>query len=363
MRKTVMGILVLAVVIAACACGCHSTGGGNGGSPDEKVVIGFPMTMLDDQHWVEYLLLVEQAAKALDVEIVVTDADQKDEKQLADVESLIAQGVDGIVICPLSAELGPTLLGTIDAAGIPVIAVDTYPGVEVGHFDNYIAFIGLDDEMAGYQTAKHLIEMGARKFVGLDGLPGLSTSEARTRGLKKAVEESDGVTLYDTQYTYWRLSTGQELMEDWLIAYPDIDAVWAAGTDPLLGAIPALQSAGIDPATFYMGGLDTTEPALEALQDGMFSIVAGGHWAQGAYALVMLYDYLHGFETDAPDTGMELQYYTTDTVKDYIDLVQKPLHAEQALFDWKNFSKTFNPDAKHKDMIVSPSPDNVITSR
>lgn len=352
----IFGVMVL---LGMAIVGCIN-GNGEKEMSDDKIVIGFPMTGLDDQHWVEYLLLVEQAAEALGVEIVVTDAGYSEEKQLADVESLIARGVDGISILPLSSEVATVMLEKMDEAGIPFIVENDYPGMDPGYYDHYIAFIGMSDEHAGYESTKMLIEAGGTHFCGLDGTPGLSFSEARSSGFRKAVEEYDSADLLDTQYTNWLLTTGQEIMEDWLIAYPEVNAVWAAGTDPLLGALAGIEAAGKDPREMFLGGIDSTDAAMDALKEGLFKVVAGGHWAQGAYSLIILHDYIHGFDTDAEKVDIDLAFFKPGDVDRYRETVQIPLHEGVSLFDWKNMSKVYNPDAKHRDMIVSPSPDNVL---
>ena len=202
----------------------------------DKPKIGMPMPTLNDAFWVDYVSFAKSAAEAYGYELVVTDAQAREDKQLGDIETLINAGVKGIILTPLSEPLGIQALEITNKANVPVVVTDTFPGVEVGSTPNYLAFIKLDDETAGYNVAKHLIEKdGVKKIVGIGGVPGISTSEARNDGLKKAVAEHPDVELLDVQYTDWTLAKGQTVMEDFLTRFDAIDGVWGAGSDPLLG--------------------------------------------------------------------------------------------------------------------------------
>ena len=207
-------------------------------SAQDRPKIGMPMTTLNDAFWVDYVDFAKSAAEAYGYDLVVTDAQSREDKQLSDIESLVNAGVKGVILTPLSEPLGIQAIELLDKAGIPVVVTDTYPGVEVGSVPNYLAFIKLDDETAGYNVAKYLIEKeGVKKIVGIGGVPGISTSEARNDGLKKAVAEHEGVELLDLQYTDWTLAKGQTVMEDFLTRFDNIEGVWGAGSDPLLGPV------------------------------------------------------------------------------------------------------------------------------
>jgi len=325
-------------------------------SAQDRPKIGMPMTTLNDAFWVDYVDFAKSAAEAYGYDLVVTDAQSREDKQLSDIESLVNAGVKGVILTPLSEPLGIQAIELLDKAGIPVVVTDTYPGVEVGSVPNYLAFIKLDDETAGYNVAKYLIEKeGVKKIVGIGGVPGISTSEARNDGLKKAVAEHEGVELLDLQYTDWTLAKGQTVMEDFLTRFDNIEGVWGAGSDPLLGAVVAMENSGRAGKT-KLAGIDITEAALDALADDKLSMLAGGHWVMGGYGITIIHDYLNGHKTDKPVYEMSLYYLTKDGIADYRSKIIEPLSAGKSLVDWKAISKTTNPSVNHADVfqVIKP---------
>ncbi|MCB1496258.1 MAG: substrate-binding domain-containing protein [Bauldia sp.] len=321
----------------------------------DKPKIGMPMTTLNDAFWVDYVNFAQSAADAYGYELVVTDAQSREDKQLSDIETLVNGGVKGIILTPLSEPLGVKAIELLDEAGVPVVVTDTYPGVEPADFENYLAFIKLDDETAGYNVAKHLIEKdGVTKLVGIGGVPGISTSEARNDGLKKAAAEHPEVELLDIQYTDWTLAKGQTVMEDFLTRFSEIDGVWGAGSDPLLGAIVSIENAGR--SGIKLAGIDITEAALEALADDKLSMLAGGHWVMGGYGIAIINDHLNGHETDQPVYEMNLYYLTKDGIGDYREKIIEPLKEGKSLIDWAAVSKTNDPSVNHAEAfsVIKP---------
>ena len=321
----------------------------------DKPKIGMPMPTLNDAFWVDYVNFAKTAAEAYGYELVVTDAQQRDDKQLADIETLINAGVKGIILTPLSEPLGTQALELTNKANVPVVVTDTFPGVEVGSTPNYLAFIKLDDETAGYNVAKHLIEVdGVKNIVGIGGVPGISTSEARNDGLKKAVAEHPEVSLLDVQYTDWTLAKGQTVMEDFLTRFDNIDGVWGAGSDPLLGAVVSIENA--NRSGIKLAGIDITAAALDMLAEDKLTMLAGGHWVMGGYGVTIIHDFLNGHPTDQPVYEMSLYYLTKDKIGNYRSEIVEPLAAGKSLIDWNALSKTSNPSVKHSDVFTVIQP-------
>jgi len=319
--------------------------------------LGMPMPTLNDAYYVSYVNFANSAAEAYGYNLVVTDAQSREDKQLADIEALINSGVKGIILTPLSEPLGVQAIQLIDEAGIPVVVTDTFPGMEVGSAPNYLSFIKLDDETAGYKVANHLIEVdGVNRIVGIGGVPGISTSEARNAGLRKAVDEHEGVELLDLQYTDWTMEKGQNVMEDYLVRFSDINGVWGAGSDPLLGALIAMRNSGVEGAGVKLAGLDITAAALDALDAGELSMLAGGHWVMGGFGITILHDHLNGHTTDEPVYEMNLYYLTKDGVDAYRSNVIEPLQAGEAVIDWNAISKTSDASINHADVfqVIKP---------
>src|ERR1700676_410387 len=98
--------------------------------------------------------MIKEADKHPEIELIITDGQDKTEKQVADVENLIQQGVDILLVSPKeSAGLTGVVLKAIDAK-IPVIILDR--NVET---DKYTQFIGGDNVLIGREAGKYAVEL------------------------------------------------------------------------------------------------------------------------------------------------------------------------------------------------------------
>lgn len=100
----------------------------------DKPKIGMPMTTLNDAFWVDYVNFAKTAAEAYGYELVVTDAQGREDKQLSDIETLINAGVKGVILTPLSEPLGIQAINLLDKAKIPVVVTDTFRASKSARF-------------------------------------------------------------------------------------------------------------------------------------------------------------------------------------------------------------------------------------
>jgi D-xylose transport system substrate-binding protein len=92
--------------------------------PNKKVKIGFAMDTLKEERWVRDHDAFEAACKKLNVECVITVADNKADKQANDVDNLLTQGIDALVIAPHDATQAASMVDKAKAQGVPVISYD-----------------------------------------------------------------------------------------------------------------------------------------------------------------------------------------------------------------------------------------------
>jgi ABC-type sugar transport system substrate-binding protein len=125
-------VSVTAAVVTACllasACG-SSSGGSSGGSTAAagKPLVGVDYPRSDSDFWNAYLKYVPQMATKVGVAIKTTNS-QNDISKLADnVQTLVAQGVKGVVIAPQDTAAVIPTLGLLAGKNIPVVSVDTRP--------------------------------------------------------------------------------------------------------------------------------------------------------------------------------------------------------------------------------------------
>jgi inositol transport system substrate-binding protein len=184
--------------------------------------------------------------------------------QLAAVETFIAQEVDVIVCSPLDFEGAVPAVEAANSAGIPFIALNsTVAGGE--HI-----YAGSSNLEAGQLQGKFLVEAlpeGA-KVLYLRGTEGMQHTMQRREGIQlELLDKRPDVELLTEQTALYARTEGMRVMEDWIQAYPEIDAVVSANDEMALGAIEALKSNNRLEGVMVIG-IDATPDAIAAIRRG-----------------------------------------------------------------------------------------------
>ncbi len=198
------------------------------------------------------------------VEVMVTDGQLNAQKQIADIEDMIAKKVDIILV---AAHQSPTLIGVLreaQEAGIPIIAFDrtlTDPSVQVGMVVN-------DDYQAGISAAEILGEgmNGEGKIVILEGPAGNTVVTLRQDGFLKGLEAYPGIEIVDDQVANFQRVQAVDVFENMIQANPDITGVYCHNDEMALGCVKVLKDAGIEGVKVV--GLDGQKDALESIIAG-----------------------------------------------------------------------------------------------
>ena len=268
MKKILSGI-ALAGVVALAMTGCSGAGGG-GGNDDGNIKVGFAQTG-SESGWRSANTESMQTAFSEDngFKLIFNAADNKIEAQIAAVRSFITQGVDAIVIAPIVEDGWDDVLTEAKDAGIPVILEDrTLKSPE----DLYNAWVGLDFKLegtkAGEWAAKTFTE--PTKMVVLEGTTGSAPANDRAEGFDAAIAGTP-IEKIDSQTGNFTRADGKTVMEGFLQKYgPDgIDLVYAHNDDMALGAIDAIEAAGLVP------GVDIQIISIDAVHDGMVALSEG----------------------------------------------------------------------------------------
>lgn len=192
----------------------------------------------------------ETAQKDGELTFYFSDAQQKQENQIAAIRNFIAQGVDVIGLAPVVTTGWGAVFQEAKEAGIHIVLLDR--GVEPEFKDLYTCFIGsdfiLEGEMAADAMAKLLGEKG--NVVELQGTVGASAAIDRQTGFKNKMEKDHpNIKIIATQSGDFTRAGGKEVMEAFLKSYPgQINGVYAHNDDMVLGAIEAIKEAGLKPS-------------------------------------------------------------------------------------------------------------------
>ena len=236
--RFLVGLAAVLVVAAACSSAPAASTGASAGAKSYK--IGFSNPGGVGNGWREAMLCSAkaQAVKSGEVsKVTIIHRDTDAPGQLSDIRTLIAQGVNAIIINPAGPDaLNPAIAEAI-AAGIAVVAVDasvTAPGAY--NLSN-------DQEQYAYLGASWLFKaMGGKgAVVYMRGIAGHPADTDRDTGFQKALKENPGITIASTAVTKWDPATATAQINDIMSAGTKFDGIWTSGVDSNI--VDALKAA------------------------------------------------------------------------------------------------------------------------
>jgi ribose transport system substrate-binding protein len=230
----------------------------------QKFTVGLSVSTLNNPFFVSLVEGAQMAADASAVELVVLDAQDDSATEAANMDDLIAQGVDAILVNPTDSDaIVPSIFAANDA-GIPVFTVDrsATDGEVVSH-------VASDNVAGGELAAAFLCEAlgGEGMVVELEGIPGTSAARDRGAGFNAYMEaECMGVEIVARQTANFNRAEGLTVFENILQAQDVVDGVFAHNDEMILGAIEAATAAGAEGIVFV--GFDAVDDAVAAVNDG-----------------------------------------------------------------------------------------------
>lgn len=167
------------------------------------------------------------------------------EKQIADLEALLARGIDGVVI--LATESAPLTPVAREAKSRGVFIVNVDRGFVENPGEPQIADVFLEGDNAafGRKSAEFMVKKlgGKGNIVILRGIPSTVDSD-RYNAAMEVFKANPGIKVLDALPADWNRQKALTVMENLLTKHPRIDAVWAADDDMALGAIQAIKERG-----------------------------------------------------------------------------------------------------------------------
>lgn len=248
-------------------------------------------------------------------ELIVLDAQGDVNKQIADIESLIAQEVDAIMVIPNS---GSSLVPVLKKAND--LGIVTVPFNLPVDGDQYTAYVGTDPARKGANLGKWLAEAlgGKGNIVALGGIPGNSYTAAAW-GAAEPILKQAGINVLAFKDAFWEEDKAKVVMSDLIAAYPQIDGVWADGGQVATGALKALQAANrpLVPVTGddYNGVMRLYEQNKDKQPNFKFVSISEPTW-ESAIALRTAINVLRGKEVPVKQIIDPLPI-TKDNLKDY----------------------------------------------
>jgi ABC-type sugar transport system substrate-binding protein len=237
---------------------------------DKKLIVGFSQIGAESAWRTAETESIRSEATKRGVNLRFSDAQQKQENQIKAIRAFLAQGVDAIILAPVVETGWEPVLKEVKRAKIPVILVDR--GIKVSDESLYTTLIASDfvqeGRLAGDWLAKKL--NGKGNIVELQGTPGAAPAIDRKKGFEEVIARNSGLKIIKSQTGEFTRSKGKEVMEAFLKAEgKNIQAVYAHNDDMALGAIQAIEEAGMKPGTdIIVVSIDGVRGAFEAMVAG-----------------------------------------------------------------------------------------------
>ena len=300
MKKISTAILVLAFCasfLGGCAGGADST------EPPEKtvgspIVVGFSQVGAESEWRVANSESMKSAlSEENGYELIFDDARNEQENQIRAIRTFIQQDVDYIVFSPRVETGWTSILQEARDAGIPVIVIDR--DIEVEDRSLYTAYIGSDFRKEGETAAAWLENLLMRKgktdetinIVHIQGTIGSSAQIGRTAALEAALLRNPNWQIVKQELGDFTRAKAYEVMGAILKETSDIDVVYCENDGEALGAIDAMEEAGLSCNT--NGGVivisfDATKLGLSYCLAGKIALNVECNPLQGPYVASLI---------------------------------------------------------------------------
>lgn len=343
-------------------------------SSSKKIKITFiNPSAKDDMFWGATTSFMKAAAHDLNIKVDVLYANRnnrfKFEKLVIDLLDS-PKKPDFIVLGSLKIGIGTHIFDRAEKEKVPIFLFNTdvpqQDKQKVGRprekYKYWIGHMFPDDEKAGYDEAISLIKIAKHnllysenpeiQLVALSGHRDSVASANRNAGLYRALQEHPEVKLNQLVFANWKPNIASRLSLGLLQRYPRTTIIWTASDGMALGANRGIEKAGKRPGKDILaGGVDWTKDALKSIQAGKLTLSVGGHFMEGGWVLVQLYDYYHGKDFFTADKvhRSQMQIIHSNNVAPY----SKKLGSQDwEKIDFKKFTKTHNSKLKAYDFSL-----------
>ena len=264
--KKAISALALTVALATLSFGAAD-------AADCKV--GVAMYTLSAPYFAAQVAAAVDQAKKAGCEVSQSDGQNDMAKQIADVEDMVAKGVNLLILNPRDPE---GLVAAADAAtkaGVKVVVMDS----SINPKAHVITQVRSSNDQNGYLVGQWLakrMQGTPIKMILLSGSQGNEVGRDRRLGVFKGLLEGQlvnegkaGFVVLGQGWGAWAQEEGLKAAEDLLQAHPDANVILGENDSMVLGAMKALKAAGKSDV-LVLAAADGQKEALALIKEGQY---------------------------------------------------------------------------------------------
>ncbi|NUM55537.1 MAG: substrate-binding domain-containing protein [Candidatus Hydrogenedentes bacterium] len=267
MRFPILTVLTILAAITSCSPTPGEPAAGAVGEPPPPAsaskTVGASLLTQGHQFYRDLVAAMETEAKKQGYSLRIQYAEFQSPKQINQIETFVQQGVDALIVAPCdSAGIAPTIN---DAAskGIPVFTADI-----AAHNANVTSHIASDNVLGGKLIGEYLAKLlnGKGNVAIIDNAEVASVQE-RVAGFEEAIKGYPEIKIVQKAPGYGRRDKAMRAAQDVIQAQSDLNAIFGINDDSALGALAALESAGMQDKVIIVG-YDGTPEARDVIRSG-----------------------------------------------------------------------------------------------
>src|SRR4051794_5765492 len=210
-----------------------------------------------------------------DVKLVISDAQQDNSKQVAQVETFIRQKPDLLIVAPNERAALTAVMGQAMEAKIPVICLERdilQP--------NYTSYVHSDNVAIGRLAGQFIVDHLTKKYgkpagniVAMRGLLGVEGEINRDAGAREIFAREPGIKIVADPVADWIQAKAKDRMTEVLRAQPKIDVVYGHNDPMAIGAYLAAKELGREKEMIFVGvdGLGGEAGGIKKVMDGVLA--------------------------------------------------------------------------------------------
>ncbi len=274
MRKRVFAIAAVCLLIACAGCGTKKET-----SSEPALLLGFSQLGSESSFRIGNTKDIEDKAAAYGISLMMENANQKQENQIAAIRRFIAYRVDVIAFSPIVEEGWDNVLTEARNAGIPVVLVDRT--IQTEDENLYVSLIGADFYQEGVMAAEYLLrkadDLGKDQLniVEITGTEDSTPMKQRHIGFLDTLGSDPRINLLESVNGDFLRSKGAECMRYLLDRYGSgIDVIYSHNDEMTMGALPEIEEAGFVPGKdMVIISIDGGQEAIDILKEGKINCI------------------------------------------------------------------------------------------